>query len=97
MRKVLHLDADEIVPPAACPRADAIVVLGGAVQRYPRDLAHLADQFGRGPWRRGHANRPGRCRAVIAKGKDWVPARQEVIWIDCNLGAGAPQTNSSTP
>ena len=25
---------------------------------------------------------------MVAKGKDWVPARQEVIWIDCNLQAG---------
>ena len=25
---------------------------------------------------------------MVAKGKDWVPARQEVIWIDCNPQAG---------
>lgn len=25
---------------------------------------------------------------MVAKKKDWVPARQEVIWIDCNPQAG---------
>ena len=25
---------------------------------------------------------------MVVKGKDWVPARQEVIWIDCNPQAG---------
>ena len=25
---------------------------------------------------------------MVAKGTDWVPARQEVIWIDCNPQAG---------
>jgi len=25
---------------------------------------------------------------VVAKKKDWVPARQDVIWIDCNPQAG---------